>query len=68
MSLAGAVGVLAKQASMSAARRQLAAEGRRLSSVSYRELLILGRDYLAEHPELYAEAAKVVERWRSKGR
>ena len=39
----------------------------KLQYVAKREIVTLAKDYLAEHPELIAEAKPIVEQWRSEG-
>ncbi len=59
---------LARQQAEKAVKRQVQAEGRRkLSQIAHREIVALARDYLAEHPELIAEARPIIEQWRVEG-
>ena len=66
--LAQAAVTLARQQAIKAVKRQLQAQGRRkLSQIAHREIVTLAREYLAEHPELIAEAKPIVEQWRLEG-
>jgi hypothetical protein len=63
-----ATNVLARQAALKEAKRQLQAQGFRPSHFSHRDLVIRAEQYLAAHrEELIAEAKVVVERWRLEG-
>ena len=58
----------ARQVAMNLAKRQLQAQGFRLSQFSHREIVFRADLYLADHrAELIADAALVVERWVWKG-
>src|SRR4029077_7348147 len=46
---------LARQTAMKAAKAQLRAQGRKVHHFTLRELTILAREYLDQHPELFAE-------------
>jgi hypothetical protein len=59
---------LARQSALKATKRQLQAQGLRVSQFSNRDLVIRAEQYLAEHrEELIAEAKEIVERWRVEG-
>jgi hypothetical protein len=67
-SMGMAVNVLARQAALKAAKRQLQAQGLKPTHFSHRDLVIRAEQYLAEHrEELIAEATPIVERWRAEG-
>jgi hypothetical protein len=67
-SMALATNVLARQAAIKAAKRQLQAQGFRVSQFSQRELTLRAEACLAAHrEELIAEAKQIVERWRVEG-
>jgi hypothetical protein len=67
-SMGMAVNVLARQAAMKAAKRQLSAQGLRVSQFSQRELTLRAEACLAAHrEELMAEAREIVARWRVEG-
>jgi hypothetical protein len=51
-----AVKVLARLAARNAVKAQLQAQGVRVSHVPYAQIIQRANDYLAAHPELYAEA------------
>jgi hypothetical protein len=58
----------ARQIALDLTKRQLAAQGFRVSSFSHRELVAKAEAYLAQHrEELIAEAKETVERWRVEG-
>jgi hypothetical protein len=59
---------LARQAAIKATKRQLQAQGLKVSHFSRRDLVVRAEQYLAEHrEELIAEAKEIVERWRVEG-
>ena len=58
-----AVMVLARQSAVKAVRRQFQAQGVKL----HREISAAANDYLANHPELIAEAKVTVLRWQAEG-
>jgi hypothetical protein len=67
-SMASAVNVLALQRAMGFAKRQLQAQGLRVSQFSHRDLVIRAEQYLADHrAELIAEAREIVDRWQAEG-
>jgi hypothetical protein len=67
-SMSLATNVLAQQAALRAARRQLQAQGLRVSQFSRRELTLRAEACLAAHrEELIAEAREIVERWQAEG-
>jgi hypothetical protein len=51
-----AVKVLARLAARNAVKQQLQAQGVRVSHVPYAQIIQRANDYLAAHPELYAQA------------
>jgi hypothetical protein len=67
-SMGMAVNVLARQAALKAAKRQLQAQGLKPTHFSHRDLIIRAEQYLAEHrEELIAEAREIVARWEAEG-
>jgi hypothetical protein len=67
-SMGMAVNVLARQAALKAAKRQLQAQGLKPTHFSHRDLRVRAEAYLADHrAELIAEAREIVERWRVEG-
>jgi len=67
-SMGMAVNVLARQAALKAAERQLEAQGLRVSQFSHRELTLRAEACLAAHrDELIADAREIVARWQAAG-
>jgi hypothetical protein len=67
-SMSLATNVLARQATLKAAKHQLQAQGLRPTHFSHRDLVIRAEAYLAEHrEELIAEAREIVARWQAEG-
>jgi hypothetical protein len=56
------IGILAKQASIKAVKRDMQSRGVKLSYVSPKDIRIVAQEYLAAHPELLAQAAELIER------
>jgi Fe2+ or Zn2+ uptake regulation protein len=56
------VKVLARSAARNAVKRQLQAQGVRVSHVRHAEIMAQASEYLASHPELYQEASERVRR------
>jgi hypothetical protein len=56
------VKVLARSAARRAVNEQLRAQGVRVSHVRYAEIVSRANAYLADHPELYAEALERAQR------
>ena len=57
-----AVKVLARSAARNAVKRQLQAQGVRVSHVPMAEIIGQASAYLSDHPELYAEALERAQR------
>src|SRR5271154_30892 len=57
----------ARRRSIKAVKRRYQAQGLKVHHFSLREIVAAANDYLRDHPELIAEAAEVVERWRAEG-
>jgi hypothetical protein len=67
-SMGMAVNVLARQAALKAAERQLEAQGLRVSQFSHRELTLRAEACLAAHrEEPIADAREIVARWQTAG-
>jgi hypothetical protein len=67
-SMGMAVNVLARQAALKAAKRQLQAQGLRPSQFSHRELTLRAEACLAAHrAALIADAKQIVDRWQAEG-
>jgi hypothetical protein len=64
--LCGAV-TLARQGAVKAVKRQFAARGIKLHSVTHREIVAAAEYYLSDHPELITEAKPTIERWTLEG-
>ena len=62
-----AVMVLARRNAIKAAKRQFMARGVKLQRMSHREISAAADEYLANHPELIAEAKETVVRWHAEG-
>jgi len=59
---------LARQAAIKATKRQLQAQGLKVSQFPMRDLKARAEAYLAEHrEELITEAKQTVERWQAEG-
>jgi 7-keto-8-aminopelargonate synthetase-like enzyme len=65
--MSAAVMVLARQRAIQIAQRQLRSRGLRPQYMARREILVVANDYLANHPELVAEAKETVLRWHAEG-
>ena len=67
-SMGMAVNVLARQAALKEAKRQLQAQGLKPTHLSHGDLVVRAEQYLAEHrAELIAEAREIVARWQAAG-
>ena len=67
-SMGMAVNVLARQAALKEAKRQLQAQGLKPTHLSHGDLVVRAEQYLAEHrAELIAEAREIVARWQAEG-
>jgi|HubBroStandDraft_5_1064220.scaffolds.fasta_scaffold347245_2 hypothetical protein len=67
-SMSGAVMTLARQQAEKAVKQEIRDKGvRKVSQVKRSEIAALGREYLAQHPELIAQAKPVIEAWRAEG-
>jgi hypothetical protein len=67
-SMALATITLARQAAIKATKRQLQAQGLKVSHFPHRDIVAQAEAYFAEHrAELIAEAKTVVERWQREG-
>ena len=62
-----AVRVLAQQQAIKAVKHQLRARGLKVHSFAHRDIVAMARDYIAQHPELLAEAKETVLRWQAEG-
>ena len=62
-----AVMVLARQKAIKAVKRQIRDRGLKPQYMALREILVVANDYLANHPELVAEAKETVLRWHAEG-
>jgi hypothetical protein len=58
---------LAHREAEKAVKRSLAAQGIKPQYVAKREISLAAREYLAQHPELIAEARPIVQRWVAEG-
>ena len=65
--LAHAAITLAKYEAEKAVRQALRGQGLKPQYIAKREIVTLAKDYLAEHPELIADAKPIIERWRREG-
>ena len=65
--LAQAAITLAQREAEKAIKHQLAAKSLEPQYIARREIVIMAKAYLAEHPELIAEAKPIVEQWRKEG-
>ncbi len=61
------VRVIAQQRAIKAVKHQLQAQGRKVSDFAHREIVLAAKDYLAENPELIAEARPIVLRMLAEG-
>ena len=59
--------VLARRSAVKAVKRQFQAQGLKLHRMAHREIVAAANDYLANHPELIAEAKETVLRWQAEG-
>jgi len=62
-----AVMVLAQRSACEIVKRQLRAKGVKLQHFKHREIVAMARYYLAQHPELIAEARQTALRWAAEG-
>jgi hypothetical protein len=65
--LARAAITLAQQRARSAVKHRLRARGLKVQYIPHREITAMAQAYLAEHPELIAEAKPIIEQWRREG-
>jgi hypothetical protein len=66
--LAHVVITLARQQARAAVKLALQRQGRRkLSQIAHREIVAIAKEYLAQHPELIAQARPIIEQWRVEG-
>jgi len=63
--MSAAVMVLARQRAIKGAKRQLQAKGMKPQYMAQREIVAVANEYLANHPELIAEAKETVLRWHA---
>jgi len=56
------IAVLARQAARKAVKRQLQAEGRKVSQMAAKEITALAEAYLRNHPEMIAPTAETVRK------
>jgi hypothetical protein len=62
------IAVLALQRAIKEVKAAIQRQGRRkLSQMPKREIVAMAEEYLAEHPELIAEAKETALRWAAKG-
>jgi hypothetical protein len=67
--MSAAVFTLAKREALKAIKRQMHAEGLRLSQIPLKVIGEAATEYLAQHrSELIADAKAIVERWNAEGR
>jgi hypothetical protein len=60
--------VLAQHRARQAVKRQLQAQGLKVTHYSARDISVLANQYLAEHrPELMPDAVETIERWTAEG-
>ncbi len=64
LQLRTAVVTFAQQAAMKVIKRQYQARGLKIHQIPRRDYLVAAKEYLREHPEIFAEAAEVVEQRR----
>ena len=62
-----AIGTVAEQRAIKEVKRQLQAQGLKLSGFCRREIVVMATKHLAEHPELIAEAKPTALRWFAEG-
>ena len=62
-----AVMVLARRNAVKAVEQQFRAQGVKLQRMAHREVVAAAGEYLANHPELIAEAKETVLRWQAEG-
>ena len=62
-----AVMTLARQRVIARVKEQLRATGLKVAHFRHREIVVAAEEYLAEYPELIAEAKPIVLRWFAKG-
>ena len=62
-----AVKVEAMRRAIGATRRAYQAQGVKIAQLPYRQIVATAEAYVAAHPELIAEAKKVVEQWHAEG-
>jgi len=62
-----AVMTLARQRATTRVKEQFRAKGLNVAHMSHREIVVAAEEYLAEHPELTAEAKPIVPRWFAEG-
>ena len=62
-----AVMTLARQRATTRVKEQFRARGFKVANMSHREIVVAAEVYLAEHPELIAEAKPIVLRWFAEG-
>ena len=62
-----AVVTLARQRATTRVKEQFRARGLKVAHMSHREIVVAAEEYLAEHPELIAEAKPVVWKWFAQG-
>src|SRR5271163_1924145 len=65
--LRAAVVTIARQQAIKVVKRQYQVQGLEVRQFSRRDYIVAAKESLREHPELIAQAAKVVEQWRLEG-
>ena len=65
--LRAAVVTIARQQAIKVVKRQYQLQGLEVRQFSRRDYIVAAKESLGEHPELIAQAAKVVEQWRLEG-
>jgi hypothetical protein len=66
-SMGAATITLARRAAIKATKAELKGRGLRPTHMPHRDIVVLADEYLAQHPELIAEARQIVARWQAEG-
>jgi len=59
--------IAAQRKAIEAVKRQWRGQGRKVVDLCHREIVLMAEEYLAQHPELIAEAKPVVWKWFAQG-
>ena len=66
MNTTAAINTIARYEARDAVKAALRAQGLKLRDYAPRDITMLAQEYLSEHPEVFDQAAVIVQRWLCK--